>query len=150
VTVTITAEQRDALYDQILDRLSGIGDIEVAIEKGEATGEFGGAYRIGREYSDDLTLLLDDLGLGVSTSAPAVLNSPPDLLRRAFARLRVVAESHSVALQPALEQVRELEDRNRLVREACTSVLNELGPPEAETQPGATKEGGERGEGQER
>ena len=26
-----TPEQRDALYDQILDRLSGIGDIEVAI-----------------------------------------------------------------------------------------------------------------------
>jgi hypothetical protein len=30
--LTITADQRDALYDQILDRLSGIGDIEVAIQ----------------------------------------------------------------------------------------------------------------------
>ena len=32
MSLTITAAQRDALYDQILDRLSGIGDIELAIQ----------------------------------------------------------------------------------------------------------------------
>ncbi len=37
MSVTITAAQRDALYDQILDRLSGIGDIEVAIQAENST-----------------------------------------------------------------------------------------------------------------
>lgn len=32
MTLTVTAEQRDALYDQILDRLSGIGDIEMVVQ----------------------------------------------------------------------------------------------------------------------
>ena len=35
MSLTITAAQRDALYDQILDRLSGIGDIELAIRAGK-------------------------------------------------------------------------------------------------------------------
>ena len=52
--ITITVEQRDALYDQILDRLSGIGDIELAIQ----TENYEGAERLSQEYVDDLRLLL--------------------------------------------------------------------------------------------
>jgi hypothetical protein len=77
MTITITAAQRDALYDQLLDRLIGIGDIQVPIQ----------AERIGREYSDDLRLLLDVLGSGDGNGEPVELSAPPKVLRRILPRL---------------------------------------------------------------
>jgi hypothetical protein len=67
MSLTITAAQRDALYDQILDRLSGIGDIELAIQ----LENYDAAERLGREYSDDLRLLLEDLGIGDGSGEPS-------------------------------------------------------------------------------
>jgi hypothetical protein len=121
MSLAISAEQRDALYDQILDRLSGIGDIELAI----GAERYEEAERIGREYSDDLRLLLDDLGIGAGGEA-VELTSPPEVLRRVLPRLRRIAEGHTAGLQAAFAEAREIERRNRLVAEACTSVLEGL------------------------
>ncbi len=111
MSLTISAEQRDALYDQILDRLSGIGDIEIAVK----AGKFETAARLGREFSDDLRLLGDDVGFGDSDGKPVALTTPPDVLERILPRMRDAAEKLSAS------------DRSRLVAEACTSVLDELG-----------------------
>ncbi|MGB8362503.1 MAG: hypothetical protein WCE80_13990 [Acidimicrobiia bacterium] len=124
MTVTITSAQRDALYDQILDRLSGIGDIELAIQ----SENYDVAERLGREYSDDLRLLLDDLGLGHGDGSPVVLTSPPDVLRRVLPRLRELAEGMVASQEPEWAEARELRDRNRLVAETCTGVLSSLAP----------------------
>ncbi|MGC1165973.1 MAG: hypothetical protein WA862_07690 [Solirubrobacterales bacterium] len=120
--LTITAAQRDALYDQILDRLSGIGDIEVAIK----AENYGDAERIGREYSDDLRLLLDDLGIGDGSGEPVELTSPPEVLRRVLPRLRQLALNYTASLQPEMVEVQEVSERNRLVSEACEAVLGAL------------------------
>jgi hypothetical protein len=119
---TITAAQRDALYDQILDRLSGIGDIEIAIE----AKRYDDAERIGRDYSDDLRLLLDDLGVGDGAGKPVALVTPPDVLRRVLPRLRELAEKHSASLEPEWDEGRSIKERNRLVSEACEAVLADL------------------------
>jgi hypothetical protein len=119
MSLTITAAQRDALYDQILDRLSGIGDIEVAIE----AKNYDSAERIGREYSDDLRLLLDDLGIGDGDGEPVELTAPPELLRRVLPRLRRLAMNHTAGLEPAWAELGEIKERNRLVSEACETVL---------------------------
>jgi hypothetical protein len=119
---TITAEQRDALYDQILDRLSGIGDIEVAIQ----AEDYVAAERIGREYSDDLRLLLDDLGIGDGNGEPVALTAPVDVLRRVLSRLRELATGHAAHLEPEWAEVHALRERSRLVSEACDAVLAEL------------------------
>jgi hypothetical protein len=119
---TITAAQRDALYDQILDRLSGIGDIELAIQ----AENYDDAERIGRDYSDDLRRLLDDLGIGDGDGKPVALVTPPDVLRRVLPRLRERAEKHSASLEPEWSEARSLEERNRLVSEACEAVLADL------------------------
>jgi hypothetical protein len=116
---TITAAQRDALYDQILDRLSGIGDIEVAIQ----AKNYDIAERIGREYSDDLRLLLDDLGIGDGNGEPVELTTSPEVLRRILPRLRERAENHTASLEPEWVEVGEMKERNRLVSEACEVVL---------------------------
>jgi hypothetical protein len=119
---TITAAQRDALYDQILDRLSGIGDIELAIQ----AESYDDAERIGREYSDDLRLLLDDLGIGAGDGAPVELTAPSELLRRTLPRLREMAVNYTASLEPEWAEARQLRERNRLVSEACEEVLGDL------------------------
>jgi hypothetical protein len=119
MSLAITAPQRDALYDQILDRLSGIGDIEVAIQ----AENYDHAERIGREYSDDLRFLLDDLGIGDGDGEPVELSTPPELLRRVLPRLRQLALNYTASLQPEIVEVQEVSERNRLVSEACEAVL---------------------------
>ncbi len=127
MTLTITAEQRDALHDQIFDRLSGIGDVGLAVR----AENFDTAERLCREYSDDLRLLLDDLGFGDGSGEPVELTSPPDVLRRVLPRLRDLAVSHSATQEEEWIEAREMEERNRLVTEACRSVLADLDGAEA-------------------
>lgn len=135
----ITGEERDALYGQLLDRLSAIGDIEVAIE----SKNYGIADRIGREYTDDLRLLLDDLGLGERGRDEQIeLSSPPDLLLRVLPRLRKAAERNAESLDPELSAAEAMRKRDRLVSEACTAVLDELDGSGAGTEGRTTTEGG--------
>ncbi len=85
MAVTITAEQRDALYDRILNRLSGIDDVWMAA----SSADYDTADRLGREYSDELRLVLDDLGWGDGPGGEAIeLTTEVDVLRRVFGRLR--------------------------------------------------------------
>lgn len=122
MVLKISAAQRDALYDQVLDRLGGIGDIAVAID----AESYETAERLGREFSDDLALLLDDLGLGDSDGEPVALTSPPAVLRRVLPRLSALAKAHSEFLDREWSEAQTLKERNRLVSEACASVLAEL------------------------
>jgi len=130
MTITITAKQRDAVHDQLLDRLSGIGDIELAIE----SKDYETAQYLGKEYADDLRLL-DDLGYGAGGGEAVDLTAPPDVLRRALPRLRDVAERHTASLGAELTEVKKIKDRNQVVSEVCASVLADLDAAEpAETK----------------
>jgi hypothetical protein len=123
-TVAITHDQRDALYDRILDRLSGIGDVWLAA----SAENYETAERLGREYSDDLRLVLNDLGWGERPDTGAMeLTTPPDVLRRVFVRLRDSAAGERVQQQAGWTESRELEERNRLIGEACRLVLAVIG-----------------------
>jgi hypothetical protein len=127
VTVTITHAQRDALYDQILDRLSGIEDIWIAA----STGRYETADRLGREYSDELRLMLDDLGWGAGRRVETIeLATAPDVLRRIFGRLRETVADERAHRQGGWTDDRQLEERNWLVGEACQLVLEALGAEE--------------------
>jgi hypothetical protein len=48
-TATIDRERRDALYELVLDHLSGIGDFWIAIEE----KDFARAERLGIEFGED-------------------------------------------------------------------------------------------------
>jgi hypothetical protein len=127
VTATITHAQRDALYDQVLDRLSGIEDIWLAA----SSGRYETADRLGREYSDELRLVLDDLGWGDGPGLETIeLAGAPDVLRRVFGRLRETVADERAHRHADWIENHELEERTRLVGEACESVLGTLGAEE--------------------
>jgi hypothetical protein len=123
MTIKISAAHRDALYEQLLDRLSGIGDVWAAINN----EDFETATRLGWEYSDDLRLILEDLGWGAGPGRSVGLSAPPDLLRRVFSRLREITATQRAFEAPEWAAARDREERNRLVAEACKSVLEGLG-----------------------
>jgi hypothetical protein len=122
MSVTITAAQRDALCDQIFDRLSGIEDIELAVRAGRPET----AERLAREYTDDLRLLVNDLGLGVGDAETIELTSPPRVLRRALIRLRDLAVGHASGLESEFDEIQQIRVRGHLIAEACASVLDRL------------------------
>ena len=123
MSVTVTSTQRDALYARILDRLSGIGDVWLAASKEDHET----ADRLGREYSDDLRLVSNDLGWGDRPeTAPIELTTPPAVLRRVFRRLQESATGERDQQGAGWIENRELEERNRLVGEACQVVLAAL------------------------
>lgn len=123
MAVRITAEQRDALYDRIFSRLSGIEDVWLAASR----ADYATADRLGREYSDELRLVLDDLRWGDGPEGTELeLRTDPDVLRRVLGRLQKSAISERVAQATSWAESRTIEDRNRLVGEACATVLEAL------------------------
>lgn len=54
-TLTITGPQRAALHRQVIQNLSGIGDVNLLYE----AGEFADAAALGKRYAEDLRLLED-------------------------------------------------------------------------------------------
>lgn len=123
MTLRISAAHRDALYEQILDRLSGIGDVWLKV----SSGDFEAATKLGEEYADDLRLILDDLGWGEGPGRSIELSAPPDVLRRVFNRLLATAAGQRLSEEPEWAETREQEERIRLVTEACETVLADLG-----------------------
>jgi hypothetical protein len=115
----ISAAHRDAQYEQIVERLSGIGDVWLSV----CSGNFEAARRLGMEYSDELRLVSEDLGWGRGPGRSIDLTTPPDVLRRVFSRMRDIAASQRASEEPEWIEARDLEERNRLVTEACQQVL---------------------------
>ena len=100
---TITTEQRDALYAEIIARLSGIGDVLTVIER----GEFDKAQLLADEFGDYLRLLADDLGWGEIPSGTIELSSPADLIQRAAKRLRAMAQAGDREMEEMRASVQE-------------------------------------------
>ena len=120
----ITADQRDAIYRQILDRLSTASDLSLLVQQEDFTA----VRRLAREVSDDLQLTLDALGWGETSSGAAVeLDLPPEQLRRTFARLRERAVEQREVSAQELAETRAPYEGALIVIEACDQVLADVG-----------------------
>ena len=123
MTITVTAEQRDVLYDEILDRLAAIDDIRFAIEQ----EDWELASRLGTAFSDDLRIVTQDLGWGPRRGGePVELTCPSDVLRRALNRWRDALLGLDAAEEGERDALREEHERSHLLVEGCRSVLAEL------------------------
>jgi hypothetical protein len=118
---TITTEQRDALYAEIIARLSGIGDVLTVIER----EEFDKAQMLADEFGDYLRLLADDLGWGEIPSGTIELSSPHDLIQRAAKRLRAMAQAGDREMEEMRASVQEWTEQNQLVVRTCDQLLAE-------------------------
>jgi hypothetical protein len=119
---TITAEQRDAVYQHILVRLTGLNDINLAIDR----GDFQAANRLCNEFADYLRLLHDDLGWGETAQGAIELRAPTEVVRRALLQVRGRAEDEDRLEADESAELETSRRRNRLVRETCSKVLAEL------------------------
>lgn len=127
----ISAAERDALYEQIYVRLSGIDEVWSAVE----TEDYEQADKVAREFCDDLRLVLDDLGWGAGSGGSLELVTPPAVLRRVFTRMQAKAEDQRALEEEERAESRLREERTEQLLGACRRVLGELGG----TSGGATR-----------
>lgn len=118
----VTAAERDALYDQVFVRLSGIDSLWLAAQ----AGEWERADRLAREYVDDLRLVLEDLGWGEGVGEALQLRTPPEVLRRVLTRMQEQAEEQQQAEEEEREESRLREEQRQRLLQACRRVLAEL------------------------
>jgi hypothetical protein len=122
MNMTITGEQRNALYEQIIGRAEVFDDLLLVVSK----GDFAAADRLAWEHSDNLRVTTNDLGWGEGSGEAVELTSPPDVLRRFFTKhLELAADIRSADARERAEG-RESEERNQLVIDACTAALVSL------------------------
>ena len=123
MSVRLEAAERDALYEQIFVRLSGIDEVWMAAE----AGDYARADQVAREFSDYLRLILDDLGWGEGSGEPLELATPPDVLRRVCTQMQSRAEAQREMEEAERAECRAREERTQRLLETCRRVLRELG-----------------------
>jgi hypothetical protein len=125
--VTIDRERREALYELVLDHLSGIGDFWIAIEE----KDFAKAERLGIEFGEDFRLL-EDIGWEPEPGpANFVLTIPPhdliELLRRLHGEAGCVLEGSACArlLEKEEESAKQRYER---AKTTCEQLIEQLDP----------------------
>jgi hypothetical protein len=138
MTPTISADQRNLLYDHILNRLSGIADVWRAVDR----EDYGAAQRLGVAVSDDLRLITEDLGWGEHAPGETIaLKTPPDVLRRALARMRDEVQRVDAWEEEKRGELRENQEGKHLLAEVCQQTLAHLAEPDDEsTSPDAERQ----------
>jgi len=126
-TATIDRERRDALYELVLDHLSGIGDFWIAFEE----RDFAKAERLGIEFGEDFRLL-EDIGWQPDHDHPAVdLTIPRHDLIELLRRLQGEAESvlkGSTCARLLEEEEESAKQRYQRAKSACEELIERLDP----------------------
>jgi hypothetical protein len=95
MAITITAEERDALYGRLEIEIAAFDELVVAVSR----KDFEFANEIAWSVSDALRVMVE-LRWGTVVAESIELLSPPDVLRRVFVRLQELAECHGEILVP--------------------------------------------------
>jgi hypothetical protein len=120
--VTITRVQRDAIYELVIARLTGVGDVWLSIER----REFADAKKMGREFAEDLRLL-EDLGWAETIDRDTVsLTQPPEELTSALARLHTEASTSVGAYVSRPKEEEALAERDLAACDALGAILSRL------------------------
>jgi hypothetical protein len=129
-TATIDRERRDALYELILDHLSGLGDFWIAIEE----KDFARAERLGIEFGEDFRLL-DDIGWEPEHghATVALMMQPHDLMEL-LRRLQAEAEcvlAGSACARLLQEEEESATQRYQRAKSTCEELIEKLDPRKA-------------------
>jgi hypothetical protein len=126
-TATIDQERRDALYELVLDHLSGIGDFWIAIEE----RDFAKAERLGIEFGEDFRLL-EDIGWESEHGRVTVDLTIPshdliELLRRLHSEAECVLKGSACA-RLLEEEEESAKQRYQRAKSACEELIEQLDP----------------------
>jgi len=122
MSVTITRAQRDALYEEVLGELTGVGDIYICLDHGDAEQ----ARRLWERFEGQLRLL-DDIGWGaVEAQERFSLDMPHELLVRTLGRLQERAEQAVGSHISEPKDGVEIAERGLRVIGACRAALGQL------------------------
>jgi hypothetical protein len=98
--ITIGAAQRDAIYDDVIHDLTGIGDIFICLENGDIDS----ANRLRRRFAADLRLL-DDLGWSATDERETfTLTMKPRRLDRVLGQLAAIRAARLVDVHLQTEE----------------------------------------------
>lgn len=122
MTIVITGEDRDALYERIVMRLNGIDDVYRAVEQ----EDWASAQELGQEFSDLLRFVCSDLGWGERTDESLSLTAPPDVLTRAAEVLRDLARSDAAHFESERRDAEAQENEARDLEKTCERLLEQL------------------------
>lgn len=121
----ITHRQRDAIYEMVLNHLTGIGDVWIAVQHRDLPT----ARRLGREFAEELRLL-EDLGWTETIDRETVaLTVPPDDLTRTLARLHNHATAALGVYVSRPKDDEALAQRDVAASEALGEILARLAAP---------------------
>jgi hypothetical protein len=120
--ITITSDQRDALYEEIRIRIVGIDAVWLAISR----EDFKAAERLGREFSDALIFVVDDLGFGKGTGEKIELKTPPDVVRRVLTRIEALAKTERQGQEKKRAETEGSVAEARFAEETCKTLLAAL------------------------
>jgi hypothetical protein len=120
-SIKIAAHQRDALYELVRDRLSGVSDICMALE----SEDYATVERLATRFGEDFRLMRD-LGWSPEDDRETVelTMAPLDLMRIAK-RLRDDARGGIAGLEEERDSVGppQFIEGFRIVRETCEDIL---------------------------
>lgn len=130
-TIRIDRRQREALHGLLLQRLTGISDPGLMIER----GDFAAAERFGNEFAADVRLL-NDLGWdpGDRRETFALTVPAKDFLGTLW-RLRVDAEGgvdEPEEVRNGREEDNEVLERHRRARDVCVELIARVEPPDGQ------------------
>ncbi len=124
VVAVITGKKRDAVHELLIEHLGGLGDVRIAIDRGDVET----ARRLAREFAEDFRLL-DDIGWGPDERIAVPLTIPPGELTAIMNRLRGDAQG-ALGESADEHEAREVDEANRqryeLVLDAGAEVLLEI------------------------
>src|SRR5262249_39514019 len=122
VSVQVTAEQREALHEELLINLSGIDAIWHAL----CSQEVDRARVLAQNYFDDLLLLLDDLASVDDSQQATQLTTSPAIVRGVLERVERRTEAQArVQLDEALSAASVAVETQRTLA-ACRSIIAAL------------------------
>jgi hypothetical protein len=122
MSITITREERDALYKRIVVQLNGIDGVYRAVED----EDWATAQSLGQEFSALLRLVCEDLGWGAGEEGALTLSTPPDVLARAAGSLRDLARRDRIHYEEESKSAEEKADEARYLEQTCERLLGDI------------------------
>jgi hypothetical protein len=124
-SLTISAEQRNALYSVIRAELGALGDLQTAFFASPRP-DLEYLYRHGRRLTNDLRLLVDGLGWERTAAEGCELSIPPEELRSILLQVRDTAVSAHGGLRGDNSGFQEELGSLVKAREVCDELLSEV------------------------